>query len=151
MSRCHVCIIRILAPNGGSIPPHILVTKLKPDIFLIDESAMVAIVFELTCPWDSNVDRSHDYKETKYAPLIADLARRFTVYNFSVEVSVRGQVTGNNKSRLKSFVYRVCSEPKVVFKSMVQMCSKIALLSSFSIFAARSEPSWNNPPLLVYH
>ena len=140
-----------LAPNGGSIPPHILVTNLKPDIFLVDESAMVTVVFELTCPWDGNINRSHDYKEGKYAPLIADLSHRFTVHNFSVEVSVRGQVTGNNKSRLKSFVYWVCSEPKVVFKSMVQMCSKIALLSSFSIFAARREPSWNDPPLLVYY
>ena len=140
-----------LAPNGGSIPPHILVTNLKPDIFIVDEYAMIAVVFELTCPWDGNIGRSHEYKEEKYAPLIADLSRRFTTFHFSVEVSVRGQVTGNNKSRLKSFVYRVCSEPRVVFKTMVKMSSKIALLSSFSIFAARSEPSWNNPPLLVYH
>ena len=140
-----------LAPNGGSIPPHILVTNLKPDIFIVDEQAMVAVVFELTCPWDSNINRSHDYKEDKYAPLVADLSSRFTTYHFSFEVSVRGQVTGNNKTRLKSFIYRVCAEPKVVFKTMVQMCSKIALLSSFSIFAARSEPSWNNPPLLAYH
>ena len=39
-----------LAPNGGSIPPYILVTNLKPDIFLVNESTMVAILFELTCP-----------------------------------------------------------------------------------------------------
>ena len=140
-----------LAPNGGSIPPHILVTTLKPDIFLVNESTMVAVIFELTCPWDGNIDRSHEYKEGKYAPLVADLSRRFTTFHFSIEVSVRGQVTGNNRTRLKSFLYRVCLEPKPLFKSMILTCSKISLLSSFSIFAARNEPSWNNPPLLLHH
>ena len=140
-----------MAPNGGSIPPHVLVTNLKPDIFIVDEVSMVAVVFELTCPWDGNISRSHDYKEDKYAPLVADLSRRFRTHHFSVEVSVRGQVTKENKVRLKAFVYRVCSEPKVVFKSMVLVCSKIALLTSFSVFSARSEPSWVNPPLLVNH
>ena len=58
---------------------------------------------------DGNVDRSHDYKEEKYAPLVADLSRSYRTYHFSIEISVRGQVTGANKSRLKAFVYRVCS------------------------------------------
>ena len=56
------------APHGGTIPPHILVTNLRPDIFIIDELKREAVVFELTCPWDTNVDRSHSYKEDKYAP-----------------------------------------------------------------------------------
>ena len=74
-----------LAPGGGFIPPHVLVTNQRPDIFLVDDSARVAIVFELTCPWDSNVDRSHTFKEEKYAPLIADLSRRYKTFHFSVE------------------------------------------------------------------
>ena len=138
-----------LAPGGGSVPPHILVTNLKPDIFIVDDTSSIAILFELTCPWDGNVDRSHNYKEEKYAPLVADLSRSYRTYHFSVEISVRGQVTGANKSRLKAFVYRVCSNPKRVFKELVPICSKIALLSSFSIFTARSEPSWANPPFIL--
>ena len=48
--------------------------------------------------WDSNMERSHSFKEEKYAPLIADLLRDFTVFNYSVEVSARGQITKDNKA-----------------------------------------------------
>ena len=140
-----------LAPNGGSVPPHVLVTNQKPDIFIVNESSREAIVFELTCPWDGNVDRSHTYKEEKYAPLVADLSRRYKTFHFSVEVSVRGQVTGDNKGRLKAFTYRTCVEPRTTFKSVVPVFSKVALLSAFSIFSARNEPSWSDPPLLSHY
>ena len=133
------------------IPPHILTTNLRPDLFIVNETSREAVIFELTCPWDSNITRSHTYKEEKYAPLVADMSQRFKTYLFSVEVSVRGQVTAENKKRLKAFIYRVCDEPKVVFKSIVTTVSKVALLSSFSIFKARAEPSWSDPPLLNHH
>ena len=135
-----------LAPGGGSIP-YVLVTNLKPGSVIVNEPKREVIIFELTCPWDANVARSHSYKENKYAPLVADLSQRYTTFLFSVEISVCGQITGDNKKRLKAFVYRACTEPKPIYKSIVLVCSKVALLSSFSIFMARSEPSWTNPPL----
>ena len=49
---------------------------------------------------------------------------------------------------LKAFTYRACSDAKPIFKSMVPILSKSALLASFSIFAARAEPSWVSPPFL---
>ena len=78
------------APHGGTIPPHVLVTALKPDIVLINERTEEVIVFELTCPWDSNIVRSHTYKSEKYSPLITDLSQRFVTSFFSIEVSARG-------------------------------------------------------------
>ena len=75
------------APHGGTIPPHILVTNLRPDLFLFDETSRIAVIFELTCPWDNYIDRSHSYKEDKYSPLVADLSCNFKKYQFSVEVS----------------------------------------------------------------
>ena len=137
------------APHGGTIPPHILVTSLKPDLFIINEETRVAVVFELTCPWDNNIERSHNYKEEKYSSLVTDLARDFTVFQFSVEVSVRGQLTGPNKARLKNLSYRCCRDAKAVTKSLYENMSKAALLSSFSIFSARREPSWMSPAPLV--
>ena len=124
-----------LAPNGGSIPPHILVTNLKPDIFIVNEATSEVIVFELTCPWDNNIERSHNFKEEKYSSLVSDLSHDFTVFQFSVEVSVRGQLTGSNKARLKNLSYRCCRDPKAVTKSLYEIMSKAALLSSFSIFS----------------
>ena len=137
------------APHGGTIPPHILVTNLRPDIFIVDENARIAIVFELTCPWDNNVERSHNYKEEKYSPLVADLTNAFSVFHFSVEVSVRGQITKSNRARLKSFLYRSCRDARPLTKSLTKIVSKAALLSSFSLFNARKEPSWINPTPLV--
>ena len=140
-----------LAPGGGSIPPNVLVTNQRPHIFIVNESKREAVVFELTCPWDDNIVRSHNFKEEKYAPLVADLSQSYKTYHFSVEVSVRGQISRDNKQRLKALIYRVCSDPKPVFKTIVPILSKSALLSSFSIFSARAEPSWVNPPHLVTH
>ena len=93
------------APHGGTVPPHILTTALKPDIFVFNRLSQEVIVFELTCPWDRNIARSHNYKSEKYAPLLADLSQTHVVSFFSVEVSARGPVTKENRSRLKSFLF----------------------------------------------
>ena len=137
------------ASHGGVIPPYILVTPLRPDLFLIDESAREIVLLELTCPWDHNINRSHEYKQEKYAPLVADLSRHFKVFHFSVEVSVRGQISKGNRARLKSFAYRCCREPKKITGQLVSHCSRISLLCSYSVFCARKEPTWSSPQLLA--
>ena len=137
------------APHGGVIPPDILVTRLRPDLFLVDESAREVVLLELTCPWDHNISRSHEYKQEKYAPLVADLSHHFKVFHFSVEVSVRGQISKGNRARLKAFVYRCCREPKTTTGRLVSHCSRISLLCSYSVFCARKEPTWSSPQLLA--
>ena len=138
------------APHGGVIPPHIVTTALRPDVFVINESARIIAILELTCPWERNIQRDHEYKEQKYAPLVADLACDFRVYQFSLEVSARGLITKENKARLKAFLLRVCDVGNNDMKKLVSFCSKASLLASFSIFSARNEPSWSSPqPLLV--
>ena len=129
--------------------PPILVTALKPDVFIFNELSQEVVVFELTCPWDSNIDRSHNYKSEKYAPLVADLSNRFVVSFFSVEISARGQITKNNQSRLKSFLHKCCVSNRSMSKALIRVSSKAALLSSYSIFAARKEPTWEDPAPLV--
>ena len=137
------------APHGGTIPPDILVTSFRPDLFFIDRTRRRIALLELTCPWDSNVNRSHEFKENKYAPLVADLSHNYKVFQFSVEVTVRGQISKENKSRLKCFAYEFCSDSKNVFKLLVKNGSKAALLGSYSLFSARNEPSWTAPRLLI--
>ena len=149
-SRLYSDMDGFLAPGGGSIPPNVIVTNLKPDLVIVNEAAGEIVLFELTCPWDANIDRSHTFKEEKYAHLVADLSRNFRTYLFYVEILVRGQVGSNNKSRLKALTYRVCEEPKKVFSSMVQVCSKVALFSSFLIFSARNKPLWTNPSYILH-
>ena len=142
-------LVGFQAPHGGTIPPHILVTALKPDLFVFNEVLREVIIFELTCPWDTNIDHSHTYKSEKYSPLVADLSRDYTVLFFSVEVSARGQVTKDNQKRLKSFIFKCCSSSDGC-KTVTRIVSKAALLSSYSIFSARREPTWEDPaPLIV--
>ena len=124
--------------------------SMKPDLFLYNASTREVVFFELTCPWDSNIQRMHDFKEEKYAPLIADLSRNYRVFNYSVEISARGQISKQNHARLKSMVFNCCSSPKVTTANLSRVCSKASLLCSFSIFSARKEPSWSSPnPLIV--
>ena len=40
--------------NGGSLPPSMVVTNLKPDIVIIDDKKKEAKLFELTCPIEHN-------------------------------------------------------------------------------------------------
>ena len=131
------------------IPPHLLVTNLRPDLFLVNESARVAVLVELTCPWDKNILRSHEYKREKYAPLVGDLSRDLNVFYFPIEVSVRGQVSKGNRARFKSFVFRCCVDPGKILPTILRVSSRASLLSSFSLFCARKEPSWTSPALLT--
>ena len=80
------------APHGGTVPPNVLVTA----IVIINEQPEEVMVFELTCPWDSNISRSHTYKSEKYSPLITDLSQRFVTSFFSIEMSAQGQITKDN-------------------------------------------------------
>ena len=139
----------LCAPHGGVIPPHVHVTNLRPDLFIVSESAKVAILLELTCPWDGNIVRSHEFKREKYAPLVGDLSRTFTVFYFPIEVSVRGQVSKGNRMRFKSFLYRCCQDPRKTHTTIMKLTSRSALLISFNIFCARKEPSWTSPGLLT--
>ena len=101
-------------------------------------------------PMGLNVSRSHTYKQEKYSPLVADLTRHYTVFHFSVEVSVRGQISKENQSRINALVFRCCDTPGKLAGGIIKSCSKASLLASFSLFCARKEPAWLSPaPLLI--
>ena len=137
-------------PSSGVILPDVLVTTLRPDIFLVNVNLREVVLFELTCPFERNIESSHAYKEGKYAPLVSDLSRNFKVFHFSVEVGARGMISKANKARLKSFALRCGDVGSTETKKLIAACSKASLLSSFSIFHARNEPSWSTlRPIIV--
>ena len=117
-------------------------TNQRPDLFLVNRQLRKVVLFELTVPWDSNVDTSHDLKVRKYAPLINDLSVGFNVEVFCFEVSVRGQLTKVNKARVKSFLWQISGQRRPSAVKLITGISRAALLSSFSIFSARNEPTW---------
>ena len=38
------------------------VTTLKPDIVIVDENNKKAVIYELTVPFERNIDKQHKYK-----------------------------------------------------------------------------------------
>ena len=96
-----------LSAGSSTFPPDIIVTAQRPDLVLIDRVKKVVVIFELTCPWDTNVTTAHIYKQNKYAYLVMDLSNGdFTVDLYCFEVSVRGQISKQNKARIKSFLLK---------------------------------------------
>ena len=47
------------AAGGGSIPPEICVTNLRPDIVVINVENNTVNLLELTCPSEQNIDIRH--------------------------------------------------------------------------------------------
>ena len=65
------------------------------------------IIFELTCPYDTNVNTAHNFKTNKYASLVNDV--QIDGYNVDLtcgEISVRGQTSKANRARLKYFLLK---------------------------------------------
>ena len=60
---------------GGTIPPDILVTRLKPDMVVLQDINKSIVVIELTVPLDTNIGSAQDRKESKYNCFIDDLTR----------------------------------------------------------------------------
>ena len=87
-----------------------------------------------------------------YASLVADLARDFKVFHYSLEISVRGQVSKENHFRLKSLAYEFCLESKLVTRSLINYGSKDALLRSFFFrkkWAVLGIPKTHNSQLVI--
>ena len=62
-------------PNGGTLPPDVLVTNLKPDIVIIDKQKMNVNIFELTVPGEKRLAISHTLKTEKYQHFSTDITR----------------------------------------------------------------------------
>ena len=131
------------AGGGNTIPRDIISTTQRPDLVVLNREQRKVNILELTCPWDSNVDRCHQYKMDRYASLVNDLSLDgFSVDLFCVEVSVRGQITKANKARFKAFIHKSTNLNRATGTKILISISKAALVSSFAIFCARNEQAW---------
>ena len=131
------------AGGGRVFPPHIIVTSQRPDLVVVNSEQRRVIIFELTCPFDTNIDTAHDFKMGKYASLVGDLqGDGYLVDLFCVEVSVRGQISKANRARIKSFLLKSTGLKRGASVDLICKLSKASLLSSFSLFCARNEAAW---------
>ena len=132
--------------NGSTIPADIVTTSSRPDICVINRAVTpnVVYLYELTVPFEHNVDNANTLKKNKYAPLVEDIeANGFKCFSVCFEIGCRGYINNRNKLALGSLLK--ISNSKTKFTTFYQKISKISLLCSFAIFHARNELEWISP------
>ena len=98
---CYTDIQGHQTQGGGTLPPDIIVTTLKPDIVVIDKKTKTLDIFELTVPGETRISTAHNLKFEKYQHFISDIqAYRVSVHPFEVG-SHTGYISRENKDRLK--------------------------------------------------
>ena len=136
--------------TNTTVPTSCLVTNQIPDlcVYSKNEDQQSLTVIELTVPFELNAENAHKMKTEKYASLIADLEANNVFTNFiTIEVGSRGYLNPKNMNSLKD-ILKICNS-HISFKDIRNSISKLALISSFVIYHAKNEPSWNeNIPLL---
>ena len=87
------------AAGGGTIPPALCVTNIKPDIVIMDEHKTTLHIVELTMPLNRNIDDRNKEKTLKYTPFLTDI----TGYNCTLncfEIKSTGFINTRNKTTL---------------------------------------------------
>ena len=126
--------------NGGTIPPNLTVTNLRPDIVIIDNNTVN--LFELTVPFETNINKRHTEKTNKYAHFLTDITI-LTPSLEAFEIGSRGIITKDNRERLKKLHKFV--DKDISFKTFTHKISEISIVSSYYIFLQRKTPSWISP------
>ena len=131
--------------NGGTLPAHLTVTALKPDIVICDSESVN--IYELTVPFESNISGRHTYKMNKYAHFLSDISV-LTPSLEAFEIGARGTITPDNRKRLSSLHKYI--NKSISFKTFTHTISKIAITSSYYIYIHRKDPSWVSPGLFTH-
>ena len=156
MSKCldktkfeiYIDIPEHTTPSGGTIPPSLCVTPLKPDLVIIDKKKKTIHIFELTCSFETNIEDANRRKSNKYQHFETDLADTgLKPFIVPFEVGSRGLVTEDNRARLKK-IHSFC-KPEIVFKKFVKNLSALAVNSSYFVFLMRNEPLWTDTASLL--
>ena len=133
------------APGGGTVPPEVCVTNLKPDITIWNKTDNKFDIFELTVPLDRNIEERHMDKTNKYAHFTTDISHIATSIT-AFEVSSTGNITSENKKRLKS-LHKYC-KPGIKQSIFLKNISCLSIYSSYHIWLCRSDPEFLIPGYL---
>ena len=132
--------------SNGSVPLETgVITADRPDLCIIDRKENKFHVWELTSPYETNIESSHRRKEEKYAYFLEDV----TVFTPSVtcfEVAARGYVSKDNLERLRN-LHKFCRK-SIKLKTFIQNISSLAVNSSYFLFISRKDHAWCDPPRL---
>ena len=52
--------------NGGSLPPHVIITQSRPDLVIIHKTEKTVWLFERTVSFETNTEAAHARKRERY-------------------------------------------------------------------------------------
>ena len=129
--------------GASTIPLHIAITKQKPDLVVINNTQKHITIMELSVPFESNIDSTHNRKVERYQHLISDIEQNgYEVVYFPIEIGSRAYISKENNHRLKTFFHKLTDTR---YNQIKQDICKIVLISSFVIFHSKYDDSWINP------
>ena len=125
------------------IPSYIVISTLRPDIFIFSKSTKTVIIVELTCPCEENMEEWHKVKFDKYDSLACAIrSNGWSTYLFPIEVGARGYCS----LTVKSCFLRLGLSNKLV-RSTLKSLSLISIKTSFQIWLSRDNKDWSNPEI----
>ena len=125
---CYVDIPGHQTPAGGTLPPDVAISPLKPDIVIVDKQHKKVSICELTCPTEHRIDTAHKLKEQKYKHFETDVTHfKVSVLPFEVG-SHTGFVSKDNKTRLAS-LHKFCKK-SIKLKNFTNNISVICMINS---------------------
>ena len=108
-------------------------TALRPDITLYSLSRKMALIVELTVPWESNIPKDHEYKLNKYHDLANAVTRNgFTVHLHAVEVGARGL-----PAKSLFHLFKDLGLSRKIINSFLEKISKTAISASQILWLRR--------------
>ena len=110
------------------------------DIVIIDQNSKPLHDWELTVPFETNIEKRNTDKNNKYAYLITDVTTH-KVNVTAFEIGVRGHITTDNNLRLKD-LFKFCRKD-TKFKTFKDNISSLAITSSYYLFCSRKELTWS--------
>ena len=126
-------------------PFQLALTELHPDILLFSKSSKRAVLLELTCPCEENMENWHSQKLNKYTPLAKVIEKNGWVVDlFAIEVGARGYSSKSLPICLK----RLGFNNKIVQKTTKSL-SCISMKASFYIWLARNSSGWSSKTSLI--
>ena len=125
-----------------TVPPKIAITSDRSDIVIIDNEQKKSYIFELTLPFEPNIDKSHTYKMNKYAYIETD-SNYYATKVTPLAIGSRGFITKDNENRLKELNKFV--RKGIPFKKFMRNISQLVVNSSYYILICRKEYDWDAP------
>ena len=128
----------------STIPLPCTQTNLKPDLCIYDENSKKIMIMELTVPFELGIEKAHQCKVDKYSSLVTDIRNNnYEVEYLAIEIGSRGFISSNNTQRLKQML-GYFHERNTKPREFQDKLSRMALVSSFAIYCAKDEPSWQD-------